>query len=69
MIEPNFSAMKEVSDMFDQRVNGYKIQNCQLVQIFKTKQAFVFLLSILLGSSHILASETFYVETTAHCPS
>jgi hypothetical protein len=23
--------MKEVSDMFDQRVNGYKIQNCQLL--------------------------------------
>uniref|UniRef100_A0A0D3GAS4 Ubiquitin-like protease family profile domain-containing protein n=1 Tax=Oryza barthii TaxID=65489 RepID=A0A0D3GAS4_9ORYZ len=31
MFEPNFSSMKAVSDMFDQHINGYKIQNCQLL--------------------------------------
>uniref|UniRef100_A0A0E0L5Q3 Ubiquitin-like protease family profile domain-containing protein n=1 Tax=Oryza punctata TaxID=4537 RepID=A0A0E0L5Q3_ORYPU len=31
MFEPNFSSMKAVSDMFDQHISGYKIQNCQLL--------------------------------------
>nr|XP_015637366.1 uncharacterized protein LOC9268712 isoform X3 [Oryza sativa Japonica Group] len=31
MFERNFSSMKAVSDMFDQHISGYKIQNCQLL--------------------------------------